>query len=226
MSERSMIFSAHSVKAILAGQKVQTRRVVKRLPHHCDRCWFASTPHNLASLVDEQGAANIAGGIFGTDPYLRVPACDHGAEEWCGERLRCRQGGVGDRLWVREGWGYAVASDPSDRHIVHRATCDDCPPGWPARRGPYSEMVVWRSPIFMPRWASRLTLEITRVRLERVRSISDGDIAAEGFPGTAEAFADGWDALNRKRGYAWKTDPWCFAITFRVLEARAQRRAS
>ena len=79
----------------------------------------------------------------------------------------------------------------------------------------------------MPRWASRLTLTVTDVRVQRVQDISEGDIAAEGIArgfsggphgeeGLYEDFADLWDSLNAPRGYGWDANPWVAAYTFTV----------
>lgn len=147
-------------------------------------------------------------------------------------------GRPGDRLWVREsfrndpasifnGYGYNGAN------LVYRA---DAPtptdrPGSP-----------WRPSIYMPRWASRITLEITRVRGERLQAISNADARAEGIPQTygdlcpelqflcpgpdheyanrtsAENFAILWDSINGKRGFGWASNPWVWVIEFRRVE--------
>ena len=114
---------------------------------------------------------------------------------------RCPYGCPGDRLWVRETAYY----QPAD--------VDDLNPGG------------WRSPIFMTRAASRITLEITSVRVQRVQEISVEDICAEGLPpeavGPFDLFAFHWDSINAKRGYPWADNPWVWAIAFRRVEAKA-----
>ncbi len=143
----------------------------------------------------------------------------------------------GERRWVREKWtgwyhsgGLRIiyAADKSERivdppadYILPKAALN---PG------------NWVSPIFMPRFASRITLEITKVRTQHIQEISETDALAEGvqpldgnFNGcyefhdclsgstARECFRRGWDALNKKRGYDWDQNPLVYALTFRVL---------
>lgn len=187
--------SAESVRAILEGRKTQTRRVVKQ---------DAITKAGILGLMAGTGPA------FGSCPY--------------GEPC--------DRLWVKETlvralhdtYGVAYAEDHScagDKGIA-----------------PWQWKGTTLSALFMPRWASRITLEISEVRVERVQEISAEDVAAEGVvlpslePDRGTTWYEGkvddlarrrfallWDSINAKRGYAWETNPWVWAVTFRVLEA-------
>ncbi len=118
---------------------------------------------------------------------------------------RCPYGQPGDRLWVREvaAWNPELR-EPGD--VWYRADKN------------------WRSPIYMPRWASRLTLEIVGVRVERLQDISERDVAAElGLSRMTRdykrpRFVDAWDALNGKRpGCAWSDNPWVWRIEFEVV---------
>lgn len=223
---RPIIFSGESVRAIIDGRKRQTRRVVKR-----DKAPECNT------LIRRPEA-------FGTGTEFFMDMANP-----MGPILRCNcpYGKLGDRLWVRERWdicqlirdptGEAVsrsidwnATDDMIRwdgvrskrwHIAYAADGDD------AHEGP------WRSPRFMPRWASRLTLEIVSVRVERLQAISEADAIAERFcrqvpkehdhgswlndSQPIDAFARTWDALNAKRGHSWAANPWVWVIEFRKI---------
>ena len=135
------------------------------------------------------------------------------------KKLTCPFGQPGDQLWVRETHFrfIEISAKGGSKKALYRADH----PEW---------FCKWRPSIHMPRWASRLTLEITAVRVERVQDISADDAEAEGFSfihapeGTPsgryqheEKFARYWDSLNAKRGYGWDANPWVFVISFRRL---------
>jgi hypothetical protein len=121
------------------------------------------------------------------------------------------------KLWVRECWAVSAAYDsvkpsvltPHVGTVAYRAgggkTCFDIDGG----RG------TWRPPSHMPRWASRITLEVTDVRVDNVTSICDNDARAEGF-GSIDEFRLCWNALYAKRGLQWESNPWVWAATFRT----------
>ena len=121
----------------------------------------------------------------------------------------CPLGQVGDRLWVRETW----AMDNNCGHHF-RATEPDYKPG------------AWNPPMYMPHWASRITLEITDVRIQRIAEISNEDCVAEGIPCFPTdgpdyqkvRFFDLWDSLYAKKGFGWEANPWVWAITFKKVE--------
>lgn len=140
----------------------------------------------------------------------------------------CPYGQARDRLWVRETW-YCAGADESD--------------GYPVRYREDASIVqdvstTWRPSIFMPRWASRINLEIISVRVERLQEITEDDAQAEGMPKMARVerydpifgggvsnkiheqgtyrfgFQIGWDGLNAKRGFSWDSNPWVWRIEF------------
>jgi hypothetical protein len=124
----------------------------------------------------------------------------------------CPYGQPGDRLWVRETYTYYDGP-------IYRAD-------------PGNEVVtkIWNSPLYMPRSISRIDLEITNVRIERVQDISEEDAKAEGPPlpvelyqmgikGYGEWFSMKWDLLNSKRGYGWDVNPWVWVIKFKRCDS-------
>lgn len=225
--ERPILFSGPMLRAILSGAKTQTRRVVKpQLGPNAD--W-----------VPWEGIGWKAQGIIADIPQEFRTGTG---------LLTCPHGVAGDRLWVRETWrpysdddlfdSIRYAADGAiqkpqieDSNIGLRFS-EDCD-----RWGKHGAN---RSPIHMPRWASRITLEITDVRVERVQDISEADAAAEGVgrielspapllgehngikmyghPATStheHAFRVLWDTINEKRGFGWDVNPWVFALTFK-----------
>ncbi len=134
---------------------------------------------------------------------------------WKPAGLVCPYGQVGDRLWVRETFALMIpagASIHAERIPHYRADADTAP--------------RWTPSIHMPRRFSRITLEITGVKVERIQDISLADIAAEGTPynephdGPVDAvdFAYLWGSINTKRGYGWDANPQVRALTFKVVE--------
>lgn len=212
--ERPILFSGPMVRAILYGTKTQTRRVVKPQPYsngyHFDgrdiRCFNDYLPPS-ATLLDVGRGRN------------RYTTSD--LEGW---EQSCPYGVPGDLLWVRETWAdyrYLACSNngvgiATTSRTVYRADNGS---------EVYADL-RWRPSIHMPRWASRLTLEITDVRVQRLQEISYEDVLAEGCPRKAagadpadfEWYRHLWDSINAKRGYSWESNPWVFALTFRRVE--------
>jgi len=139
-------------------------------------------------------------------------------------RLPCPYGVPGDRLWVREAFATDVV--PGAREVIYRADQSDAS-AIPAAAAAWRSF-GWAPSIFMPRWASRVTLEVTGVRVERLQDISEEDAAAEGIEpdfGNAytcaardyrRAFERGWDTINGTRA-PWASNPWVWAVEFRRL---------
>lgn len=127
------------------------------------------------------------------------------------KKQHCPYGQPGDLLWVRETWRQAQWKDG----ILYRAD--------KARSlgmDEYSDRHKWKPSIFMPRKASRLTLEITDIRMERVQDITTDDAIAEGIKelqgGAKVEFHNLWDSINAKRGYGWKANPRVWVVVFQV----------
>lgn len=205
MTERPIIFKAEMVRAILAGRKTQTRRVLRPQPK---------------------------GSVIRYGKARGHPA------DWESDAGECYPLPVwaGDRRWVREAWrGEARHDDRAPSEIKF---------GYLQYRADNSVRCVsmreqlgwgrWRSPMHMPRWASRITLRVTDVRVERVQEISEDDAKAEGVtplddapPGGVQfynprhhraAFRDLWDSINAPRGFGWGANPWVCAISFEVVQ--------
>lgn len=195
MTERPILFSGEMVMAILEGRKTQTRRIVK--------------PNVAAKLYSSRGDR---------------------------EGLVCPYGKAGDRLWVRETWRIvSMSSDPHsrDKGVIYKAEeAFRDHPDYPlpiyyltseARNLPVSE--YWHPSIFMPRWASRIVLEIVDVRADELQSLTEEEAEQEGVPPVNRPFGqpcrckfmDLWNRLNAKRGYGWDANPWVWVITFRTV---------
>ncbi len=131
----------------------------------------------------------------------------------------CPYGGAGDRLWVRETWCPHWAGDD----------CGEGPQGvCYAATNREPDPLRWRPSIHMPRWASRITLTVTGVRVERVQDITEADAEAEGccvgvgagnWRNTVHMFQGLWDSINAKRGYWWDENPWVWVVKFSVDNA-------
>lgn len=148
---------------------------------------------------------------------------------------RCPYGAPGDRLWVRETHARFSVGEGMDRSVpecvAYRATCgEDGSFDYVNTRGEITELKVskWTPSIFMPRWASRITLEVTEVRVQRVQDISPDDVLAEGVDKRArsavypwhvyavEDYQNLWDSINGDRA-PWASNPWVWAVSFRRL---------
>lgn len=211
MKERPILFSGPMVRTVLSGVKTMTRRVVKptqttpRVPPLTMEPWVIDGKQE----VDDQGLPCWAG------YHPDYP----GEAKW----FSCPYGGIGDRLWCRETWSH----DAPDLDTCRRGHESDGPFHGPYYKATASEFdqvsLHWRPSIHMPRWASRITLEITDVRVERVQDISEADAEAEGV-GAKEPhhvtsaryrFGQLWNDINAKRGHGWESNPWVWVISFR-----------
>lgn len=211
MTERPILFSAPMVRAILEGTKTQTRRVVKPQPEW-DGKWFKWDGHRPGS------------------PYGACSGNTLNASMMMG--WSCPYGQPGDRLWVRETWAHGIhamaAVRDQDGPFVYAATDRD-----DQRLGDR-----WRPSIHMPRCASRITLELTGVRVERLWEVSETDAVAEGvasitvsdggasrwvnysrLDSKGSAFGDArssyrslWEEINGQG--SWDANPWVWVVEF------------
>ncbi|WP_447988304.1 hypothetical protein [Achromobacter spanius] len=219
VEERPILFNGPMVRAILAGNKAQTRRTrgleyFSRPENDPNGWWCARVADGHAYMVYKQS------------PHERA--------------VRCPYGQTGDRLWVRETWQHAnYPFGPYQDHtpVLYRANyLDDAhgPDGELSAEGRYRE---WRPSIHMPRTACRLVLEITAVRVKRLQAIGDSDALAEGVGLNASSvgvvmttptgesmprlmFRALWEQINGAD--AWDANPWVWVVEFRVLPPRME----
>jgi hypothetical protein len=215
VKERPILFSGAMVRALLDGSKTQTRRVLKR----------AAGP-SLSVDCDDQGVAELSW-LYGDGP-------GHEVLERI-ERVLCPYGAPGDRLYVRETWAQPTTLDPGP--TFYRADYPACVPAG-FENIPPADAITWKPSIHMPRAASRITLEVTGVRVERLQDISEDDAIAEGIDGAMCAAAVGrspsratllpaavhgyahlWESLNAARGYGWDVNPFVWVVEFRRVKA-------
>ena len=214
--ERPILFSGPMVRAILDGRKTQTRRVVTAQPPK-----DATFAGYLAAGANETGFYWCDGDPRDIDGWTILNA----------PMFRCPYGVPGDRLWVLLGiddWRGAIRfeADGSER-FVYQCDAPEDVGMWPGSRIRKYEGRK-RPAIFMPRWASRITLEITDVRVQRIQDISEEDAAAEGARDASvhgdwdrsyrKGFSQLWDSINAKRGFGWEINPWVWGLSFKRLQ--------
>lgn len=215
MTEKPILFSGPMVRAILDGRKTVTRRIVKPQPD----------------------------AIHGDEPYWNIGGYRLRAD--ANNPLKCPYGSSGTRLWVRETWAVCAAYEcyapsvltPHVGTIQYQAgggmlngemlerTCFDVD----------GELGRWRPSIHMPRWVSRISLEVTDVRVERLQDITEEDAIAEGIERTSGgnywkdylhpvmpamtarySFASLWKSINGPD--SWEANPWVWTIAFNRLK--------
>nr|EKX4032403.1 hypothetical protein [Enterobacter cloacae] len=210
-----MIFNGEMVRAILDGRKTQTRRIMKVQPSD----GFHPT-HNGYDL--DLNAHWYTPGVVDKNGYLQPAKKDVFGVADENEGYTCPFGAVGDRIWVRETWAEAGAGAPDLK--LYRANYPEHVPTHYENVPPDDE-IRWTPSIHMPRWASRLTLEITGVRVERLASVSDEDAGKEGYPanpapygGTMDKwlwFRGLWDSIYPDQSF--RHNPWVWVIEFKVV---------
>lgn len=256
MKERGILFQAEMVKALLAGVKTQTRRIAK-LPKAPNRLgsWEASTMGGPGTKRSDGSVPAVFPVIWHTRTGTMI-ACPYGE---VGDRLWVREtwavacvdpfeylDGPLEYLGLRAYGGGQPAPGCSLRvrttdaivdYAAHPTSPDELQksPGFSTWRSHTPKR--WRSPIHMPRWASRVTLEITEVRAQRLRDISELDARAEGVkrdtapcdhtrqscedigclgPTYRASYCEKWDEINGDG--SWKSNPWVWALTLKRIE--------
>jgi hypothetical protein len=248
MTERPILFSGPMIRALLAGKKTQTRRIVK-----APKC---ATVHGRVSY-DDRHFVDV-GGAFTPKGEQYIHWAYGGGDlgkDILQQRVFSPHGTIGDRLWVRETW---CELDDDHRHDLTKlrdamiefggktalrrngaAYAADITPGDESDRIRKEYGYKWKPSIFMQRWASRITLEIVRVRVERLHAITEDDARAEGVDGLIPTFASThlkgvrpmpchvattcrehfewlWDKINGKRA-PWASNPWVWVLEFRRI---------
>lgn len=211
MKERGMIFNGEMVRALLSGRKTQTRRPIK---------WKQTRFTEIGEREDGS-------------KWPWSEDAEHACDFW----HPCPFGAVGDRIWVRE--TFCTVDDTQyggEKWVDYRATPKfeaSHPAGWDSAPND-AESLKWRPSIHMPRWASRILLEITNVRVERLNAISEEDSQAEGMELTGwrptysdpdsggevwtpyDNFAQLWECIYGEG--SWKANPWVWVIEFKRVE--------
>ena len=196
---KPILITDEMVRSTLDGRKTQTRRLVKPQP--------------------ELRASRISFSFRRGKSFCDLPYPIPSDSTLCRHSSDCPFGQVGDRLWVRETW--RVSSDyDSDR--VSELPNELSVEYYADKKAEYL-LGKKRPARFMPRWASRITLEITDIRIERLQEITEEEARAEGFfahdvMSAVYWFYEAWDSLYARKGIRWNDNPWVWVITFRRVE--------
>jgi hypothetical protein len=241
--ERPILFSGPMVRAILEGRKTQTRRVVPATGQQAFEIGM-TTENFRRSVVDrcrygQPGVRLWVRETFYIDlvPFDRGPLPKERPKElpaWKCSKCGLETGDGADILGpIVNGVRYLVCPVcratgefvDANECIYYRADgecCEQIPECCCGEIG----RVPWRPSIHMPRWASRLTLEITEVRVERLQEMTDTDGMREGWQCGADLdylprlwYRDLWDSLNAKRGHGWDKNPWVWVVSFRRADS-------
>lgn len=221
MKQRPIIFNEYQVRALLDGSMTQTRRIMKVQPSE------HFTPMNMALETDYE-AHWYTPGIVDKHGYLQPSKHDVFGVASEDEGYTCPFGAVGDCIWVRETWNKYGGL------VTYRADYD-----WiedmKKEMACHASYPKWHPSIHMPRWASRILLEITDVRVERLNDISQEDAQAEGMELTGwrptysdpdsggevwtpyDNFALLWESIYGEE--SWQSNPWVWVIEFKRIEA-------
>ena len=260
MSERPILFSAPMIRAILSGTKTQTRRIVKlQPPATVESVYrpFPTEPNNWQGyghgLIRWYGSCPY--GVPGNRLWVREPwAQEHPIAVQAGRYSQDGRAGIPGPPGVTYRVVYRADGEPlqvwrnaSGEHpyFTIDGPADDIAAQYPTVSSNYTrdgKAIYWTPAIHMPRWASRITLGITEVRVQRLQDINEEDAKAEGldsvpsvafprerawcdyhiphdsfewFRSPIDSYRSLWDSINGKRvGCAWADNPWVWCITF------------
>jgi hypothetical protein len=222
MTDRPILFSGPMVRALLAGTKTQTRRVLTPQPPEGARysgIHFASNDPDSHFFNSPSGPLKVRQRIAEGDRlYVRERAA-------CGE---CAPGKPSH--WAPSFWRREQGTPKNPNGLWYEA--DGLAP-----ETPITDRGRWVQGMFMPRWASRLTLLVTDVRVQRLQEITTADALLVGVdvglvdgkitkPDTRDSYRQLWDNLNAARGYGWETNPWVVAVSFIVQHGNIDARAA
>ena len=208
--EHQILFSGEMVRAILEGRKTQTRRVIK--PEWW-RCLDPDDPEDIKKAIPQ-----CPYGKPGDTLWVKETFCGHwGPGENNPEKILTS----GEMIKQNDGT-FHPTSPKNPLNLYYKATYGNKPPLFHLK---------WKSSRYMPRWASRITLKVVNVRVDRVQKISADDIYAEGcqpipsnkYLNIFEWYADLWDSINTKRGYGWDVNPYVWVIEFEVMKPEEQK---
>lgn len=198
IKNKPIIFSTEMIRAILNGNKKQTRRVIKPQPIWDDGIWYWK------------------------NHYFSPEAFNIGNDKFIKEKCPYQ---IGQTLWVRETWSKIYIDWPPEENTEYeyeyKADIGNKYPGeWPEEYKDNEACGRWKPSIFMPREAARLFLNITNIKAEKIQDITEEDAKAEGVQPDKEtgSYVDSfmclWDRLNKKRGFGWDVNPWVWVIEF------------
>lgn len=221
--ERPILFNGEMVRAILNERKTQTRWVIKPQPERI--------PDDVDKVRGDNGwwwSSSSGGSMI----QMRQMPCV------------CPLGKPGDRLWVQERWALRTShyNDPyscvfyhdGSTKPIHRREGHNIEQKYGSG---LSNLHSWRNPTHMPRWASRILLEVVKVRVERVQDISEEDVQAEGIVPiswderndagemftevfySADDFKRDWNDIYAKCGHGWDVNPWVWVVEFELISA-------
>lgn len=221
-NEHSLLFTGPMVRAILEDRKWMTRRLVTKQTSTCGSARWEQL--DIEKAFPQRGGGKLMA-------PLTPEACSVYGDDSTLHRVYPRWEAA-DRLWVKETCAWSRSTNAPKRtdtghpFVIYRAAGDIVVSG--GAFGSNGMLAMrWTPGIYMPRWASRITLEVTAVRVERLHDISADDVVAEGIrpadvaglgsdASFVQHYAALWDAINGKRA-TWASNPWVWKITFAMM---------